>query len=105
MSKLQLFKVDYISDLIFVLTVFRGASNIIFSNGLLDPWSGGGVLRTSNNLVKLVIIPEGAHHLDLRAANKADPESVKVARQIELDTIKEWINEHYNAGNSIYNLF
>lgn len=37
------------------------ASNIVFSNGLLDPWSGGGVLANisqANDLVA-VVIPEG----------------------------------------------
>lgn len=36
----------------------------------MDPWSGGGVLRTTNSLVQIVIIPEGAHHLDIRASNE-----------------------------------
>jgi lysosomal Pro-X carboxypeptidase len=38
-----------------------GASNIVFSNGLLDPWSGGGVLANVSQARDLVavIIPEG----------------------------------------------
>lgn len=88
-----------------ILIFYREATNIIFSNGLLDPWSGGGVLRINNERVKIIIIPEGAHHLDLRATNKADPGSVIVARLLELDTIKEWINDYYRASNKLHNLF
>lgn len=70
-----------------------GASNIVFSNGLLDPWSGGGVLRTNNNNVKVVLIPEGAHHIDLRESNKSDPGSVRSARQVHLANIQAWIKQ------------
>jgi hypothetical protein len=35
------------------------ASNIVFSNGLLDPWHGGGVLADVSDTVVSVIIPEG----------------------------------------------
>uniref|UniRef100_A0A1B0CY54 Lysosomal Pro-X carboxypeptidase n=1 Tax=Lutzomyia longipalpis TaxID=7200 RepID=A0A1B0CY54_LUTLO len=70
------------------------ATNIVFSNGLLDPWSGAGVLRTPNNRIKIVIIPEGAHHIDLRAKNDKDPQSVRAARQIHINTIKEWLSQN-----------
>lgn len=81
------------------LTTYGGyelssASNIVFSNGLLDPWSGGGVLRTTNDKIQIIIIPEGAHHLDLRASNKDDPESVIVARKHELTAIRQWIQNY-----------
>jgi len=66
------------------------ASNIIFSNGLLDPWSSGGILKGHGTVVT-VIIPEGAHHLDLRGTNPADPESVIIARKTERKYIKKWI--------------
>lgn len=78
---------------IVVAVIFRAATNILFSNGLLDPWSGGGVLRTPNDNIKIVIIPDGAHHLDLRGSHPNDPMSVISARSIELDTIKRWIRE------------
>ncbi|XP_037947863.1 lysosomal Pro-X carboxypeptidase [Teleopsis dalmanni] len=70
-------------------------SNIIFSNGLLDPWSGGGVLETANNDLNVIIIPEGAHHLDLRSSNPADPPSVQAARKEEERIIKRWIRNYY----------
>ncbi|XP_035786025.1 lysosomal Pro-X carboxypeptidase-like [Anopheles albimanus] len=69
-------------------------TNIVFSNGLLDPWSGGGVLRSSNDKIKIVLIPEGAHHIDLRAANANDPETVVLARQKHYQSMLEWIAEY-----------
>lgn len=70
------------------------ATNIIFSNGLLDPWSGGGVLRSFNDKVDVIIIPEGAHHIDLRADDKLDPASVKQARKFHVKKIKKWIGDY-----------
>ncbi|XP_055601430.1 lysosomal Pro-X carboxypeptidase [Uranotaenia lowii] len=70
------------------------ASNIVFSNGLMDPWSGGGVLRSNNPSITVILIPEGAHHIDLRAANEKDPGSVIASRQIHLQNIQKWIKQH-----------
>lgn len=64
----------------------------MFSNGLQDPWSGGGVLRSPNRDIIVIIIPEAAHHLDLRSANPQDPASVVQARLIEKAAIKKWIH-------------
>ncbi|XP_048773111.2 lysosomal Pro-X carboxypeptidase-like isoform X2 [Ostrea edulis] len=68
------------------------ASNIIFSNGLLDPWSSGGVLKTQSDSVVAVVIPNGAHHLDLRGANKKDTPDVISARELEKKYITKWLN-------------
>jgi len=69
------------------------ATNIVFSNGLLDPWSSGGVLKSSDSPggVVAIIIPDGAHHLDLRGSNPADPVDVIQARKHERAFIKKWI--------------
>lgn len=62
------------------------------SNGDLDPWSGGGVLESISDSLVAVIIKDGAHHLDLRASNPADTQSVKEGRQIHCDNISKWLS-------------
>jgi lysosomal Pro-X carboxypeptidase len=62
-------------------------------NLFTDPWSGGGVLRSFNDKVDVVIIPEGAHHIDLRAEDKLDPASVKEARKFHIKKFRKWISE------------
>ena len=47
----------------FPLDLEKSATKIIFSNGLLDPWHGGGYLETNNRQLPTVVIPSGAHHV------------------------------------------
>ncbi len=75
------------------------------SNGLLDPWSSGGVLRNVSKDVVALIIPEGAHHLDLRGSDPMDPPSVKKARKIEMTYISKWIKEAKKHGGKTENDF
>jgi len=81
------------ADLMYGSKALFGASNIVFSNGLLDPWSSGGILKNVSKSVIAILIPEGAHHLDLRGKNDADPFSVKQARKLEREYMKKWINQ------------
>ena len=67
-------------------------SNVIFTNGLLDPWSGGGVVKPSPGSYS-IMIPDAAHHLDLRAGNQADPESVRTTRKMIKKVIENWLQE------------
>jgi lysosomal Pro-X carboxypeptidase len=75
-----------------------GISRIFFSNGELDPWISGGI--TTNGTfaeehdVIAYVIKDGAHHLDLRASDPADPEGVIVARNMERAAIRRWIKAH-----------
>ncbi|XP_024890645.1 lysosomal Pro-X carboxypeptidase [Temnothorax curvispinosus] len=73
---------------------FTSASNIVFSNGLLDPWTSGGVLRNLSESVISMLMPDAAHHLDLRATNSKDPYSVLLTRKFHRHSITKWIEEY-----------
>ena len=90
----------------------KGHSNIIFSNGLLDPWSAGGMYKdnknpssfreflrddkvsieniTENDVIAM-IIPYGGHHTDLMYSSSSDPKCVTEGRNIEEAYIARWI--------------
>lgn len=70
---------------------------LFFSNGLLDPWSAGGVLKSVSFSVRALLIPDAAHHLDLRAAHANDTTPViQTRKQIKL-WIKKWIHDYKHA--------
>lgn len=61
------------------------------SNGGLDPWMSGGVTKSFSDTLVAILIPDGAHHLDLRFYNEYDPQSVLLARELEMKYFKQWI--------------
>lgn len=66
---------------------------LIFSNGEYDPWKAGGVtnqIQTSDSLIS-IIIKDGGHHVDLRASNPDDTDSIKAARVTECSQIDQWL--------------
>ena len=99
-------------------TRMESFSNIVFSNGLLDPWTAGGVNvpsmdelnpgddpstipsykgpvvrqigAESQNMIALMI-EFGGHHTDLMYSDEKDPECVTKARNIEKEYIAKWI--------------
>lgn len=91
-------------------------SNILFSNGLLDPWSAAGVYEIdpfplsfrdsshsrvpglfeqniSGRDVVALIMQLGGHHTDLMYDDDEDPESIKVAREVEKSYAINWIKQ------------
>ncbi|KAJ4705326.1 lysosomal Pro-X carboxypeptidase [Melia azedarach] len=73
----------------------RYGSNIIFFNGLRDPWSGGGVLTNISKSIIAIVEKEGAHHVDLRFSTSEDPKWLIKARQKEVKIIRKWISQYY----------
>jgi lysosomal Pro-X carboxypeptidase len=97
-----LFRIRFLGISIIIIIFFFNLSFCFFSNGLLDPWSSGGVLKNMSKSVLAVIIPEGAHHLDLRFSNSADPVSVRIARYYYKDHIKKWIKQYHSYHHNYF---
>ncbi|KAK4764942.1 hypothetical protein SAY86_026032 [Trapa natans] len=76
------------------MTLKMFGSNMIFSNGLLDPWSGGSVLQNISDSVVALVTDEGAHHIDLRAATPEDPAWLVEQRATEVRLIEGWLNNY-----------
>jgi hypothetical protein len=51
------------------------------------------VLSDVSDTVVAVVIPEGAHHLDLMFSHPDDPPSVEAARRREMAHVRAWIAE------------
>ena len=47
-------------------------SNILFTNGLQDIWSGGGILHNVSDTVLALTFPNGAHHSELTREGPTD---------------------------------
>ena len=85
---------DSISQQFFGMEGVKNSSNIVFSNGRFDPWRSGGVTtyNSSSSSVWSIIIPNGAHHVDLMFNNVNDTADIRNARSFEIAKIKEWIS-------------
>ncbi|KAL3628205.1 hypothetical protein CASFOL_027251 [Castilleja foliolosa] len=74
-------------------------SNIIFTNGLRDPWSGGGVLKNISESIVAIVAEKGAHHADLRYSTSKDPKWLKDMREKEVNIISKWLSQyHHDLG-------
>ncbi|CAI9738467.1 dipeptidyl peptidase 2-like [Octopus vulgaris] len=69
----------------------KTTSNIVFSNGDLDPWHRGGVLKSVSPSVVAFMVKGGAHHFDLRGPHPKDSASVIEVRAKEEEMIKKWV--------------
>ncbi|KAG4183106.1 hypothetical protein ERO13_A09G087450v2 [Gossypium hirsutum] len=68
------------------LILHRFGSNIIFSNGLRDPYSRGGVLE---NISESVLAVHTINEM------KSDPEWLVKQRETEVKIIKGWMAQYY----------
>ncbi|XP_057864868.1 uncharacterized protein LOC131072651 [Cryptomeria japonica] len=71
-------------------------SNIIFSNGLRDPWSSGGVLANISESIVAIPTEEGTHCQDIIPSTNDDPVWLKEQRRKEIMIIQKWINDCNN---------
>eukprot|EP00238_Polyblepharides_amylifera_P005539 CAMPEP_0196584666 /NCGR_PEP_ID=MMETSP1081-20130531/48027_1 /TAXON_ID=36882 /ORGANISM="Pyramimonas amylifera, Strain CCMP720" /LENGTH=259 /DNA_ID=CAMNT_0041905961 /DNA_START=36 /DNA_END=812 /DNA_ORIENTATION=- len=69
------------------------ASNILWSNGELDPWGPGGVSPSSvlsNPSLTALLIPGAAHHEDFMWSHSDDLPQILEARLIEKQEMQKW---------------
>ncbi|XP_023738064.1 uncharacterized protein LOC111886055 [Lactuca sativa] len=70
------------------------ASNIIFSNGLRDPYSSGGVLQNISDTVVAISTQEGHHCLDIATPDATDPDWLVEQRNTEINIIEGWLSKY-----------
>ncbi|KAF5204362.1 Serine carboxypeptidase s28 family protein, partial [Thalictrum thalictroides] len=82
------------------LVLKKFGSNIIFSNGLRDPYSGGGVLHYISDSLVSIYATEGSHALYLLYSSKNDPVWLMKMRASIVKVMKGWIVEYYQMLSS-----
>lgn len=75
----------------------QGLSNVVFTNGLLDPWSAGKItaadIPAESRDVVTFEMTGAAHHLELKTPNVADPPDVRAGRDLQRKYVTKWIDE------------
>ena len=71
----------------------RVASRIIFTNGLNDGWSAGGIKGNLSADILAFNAPEGAHHSDLSHLwpSSADTPDITAMRESVASTLISWL--------------
>eukprot|EP00966_Prymnesium_polylepis_P097616 2261035-Prymnesium_polylepis.2 len=82
-----------------VRTVAVGVTSVASNDRCSDPCAtghGGGVLTNLSDSVLAVIIPNGAHHIDLMFTDPADAgyPDILAAREFERAQMRKWVAEH-----------
>ncbi|KAG6436126.1 hypothetical protein SASPL_101010 [Salvia splendens] len=77
------------------LVLKRFGSNIIFSNGLRDPYSTGGVLEDLSESILAVTTRNGSHCLDIVGGKESDPEWLVTQRKTEVKIMEGWLTKYY----------
>ncbi|CAM8898075.1 unnamed protein product [Rhodiola kirilowii] len=76
------------------LVLRRFASNIIFSNGLRDPYSSGGVLEDLSDTLVAITAKKGHHCFDLFSIPPNSPNWKREVRVKEVQIIQSWLNKY-----------
>ncbi|KAH6941280.1 hypothetical protein HPB50_015469 [Hyalomma asiaticum] len=69
------------------------ASNIVFSQGDLDPWASVGIRDSPSEDLPVILISGAAHHSDLRFSADNDSVSLRAARELEKAHILRWLEK------------
>lgn len=74
-------------------------TNVVFSNGRLDPWSEMGVVdqQQAGPGVSVIMMDQAAHHLDLFFEHPLDPPDVLNARKVEMHMVEAWVDKAYRG--------
>jgi lysosomal Pro-X carboxypeptidase len=111
-------------DVVFGGVHIKSHSNIVFSNGLLDPWSAAGVYASGMDPIPpknsdlpmkqktvpglhvhnisddgsmiSIIMAYGGHHTDLMYSSAKDPPCIREGRRLEKKMIERWVNEWWD---------
>lgn len=74
------------------------ATNIVFINGDMDPWEGGGVIKAypgMDSSIHIINIKHAAHHLEMRAEHPMDPIWTRNARVEIRQVLHEWVQYRF----------
>ncbi|KAI5447845.1 hypothetical protein KIW84_015336, partial [Lathyrus oleraceus] len=80
----------------------RFGSNIIFSNGLQDPLSSGGILHDLSKSIVAIYTKKGSHCLDIQSSSPSDPVWLIKQRKQEVKIIKRWIAQYYTDLDALH---
>jgi len=67
------------------------ASRIIFTNGLRDGWSAGGLLHSMGKDLPVLVMPNGAHHSETNLPSENDTKDVIEARRKVEAYLRAWL--------------
>ncbi|XP_071719796.1 uncharacterized protein [Rutidosis leptorrhynchoides] len=79
------------------LALSKFGSNIIFSNGLRDPYSSAGVLEDISDSILAIKTTNGSHCLDILSSKETDPDWLVKQRKEETKIIKRWLIKYYQS--------
>ncbi|KAL3533146.1 hypothetical protein ACH5RR_006667 [Cinchona calisaya] len=74
----------------------RFGNNIMFSNGMQDPWRRGSALKNISSRIVRLVTEKGAHHADFWSATTKDPDWLVNQRRQEVEIIHKWLDEYHS---------